>query len=43
MLKSENLIPDIQFHFVNDLLYFINSFNKIRLYLSKKFKKKIFQ
>ena len=42
MLKGENLIFDIQFHLVDDLLYFINFFNKMRLYLLKKFKKKSF-
>ena len=42
MLKNENLISDIQFHFIDDLLYFINFFNKMRLCLFKKFKKKIF-
>ena len=42
MLKSENLILNIQFYLVDDLLYFTNFLNKIRLYLSKKFEKKIF-
>ena len=39
---NQNLIFDIQFHLINDLLYFTNFVNKIRLYLFKKFKKKIF-
>ena len=42
MLKNEDLILDIQFHLINDLLYFINSFDKMRFYLFKKLKKKIF-
>ena len=41
-LKSDDSTFDIQFHFVNDLLYFGDFFNKIRLYLFKKFEKKIF-
>ena len=36
MLKNEDLILDIQFHLINDLLYFINSFDKMRFYLFKK-------
>ena len=42
MLKDKNLIFNIQFHFINDLLYFTNFFNKMRLYLFKKFEKEIF-
>ena len=42
MLKDENLILNIQFYLVDDLLYFTNSFNKVRLCLFKKFEKKIF-
>ena len=29
MLKNENLISNIQFHFINDLLYFTNFFDKM--------------
>ena len=38
MLKDENSIFDIQFHLIDDLLYFTNFFNKMRFYLFKKFK-----
>ena len=41
-LKSDDSTSDIQFHFINDLLYFTNFFNKIRFCLLKKFEKKIF-
>ena len=43
MLKGENLIFDIQFHLIDDLLYFMNFFNKMRFCLFKEFKKEIFQ
>ena len=42
MLKDEDLISNIQFHLIDDLLYFMNSFNKMRFYLFKEFEKKIF-
>ena len=42
MLKGEDLILDIQFHLVDDLLYFTNSFNKMKFYLFKEFEKEIF-
>ena len=29
MLKNENLISNIQFYFINDLLYFTNFFDKM--------------
>ena len=41
-LKSDDSILDIQFHLVNDLLYFTNSLDRVRLCLFKKFEKKIF-
>ena len=42
MLKDENLILNIQFYFINNLLYITNFFDKMRFYLFKKFEKKIF-
>ena len=43
MLKDENSIFNIQFHFIDDLLYFTDFFDKMRFYLFKKFEKEIFQ